>query len=91
MRRARVARKDISLPARHVQVLGLAKGKPTLKISCNGVDFMKFQSSEEEYERFIQPNTCLTVVGTCQKNVWNDIVTPQILIDDFELQQKWIF
>ena len=52
---------------------------------------MRFGSSEEEYEQFIQPNTYLTVVGTCQKNIWNDIVTPQILIDDFELAQKWIF
>lgn len=91
MPQATVAVKDIPLSENNVQILGLAKGKPTLKISCNGVDFIKFQSSEEEYEQFIQPNTCLTVVGTCQKNVWNDIVTPQILIDDFELQQKWIF
>lgn len=91
MPQATVAVKDIPLSENNVQILGLAKGKPTLKISCNGVDFMKFQSSEEEYERFIQPNTYLTVVGTCQKNIWNDIVTPQILIDDFELKQKWIF
>lgn len=91
MPQATVVVKDIPLSENNVQILGLAKGKPTLKISCNGVDFIKFQSSEEEYERFIQPNTCLTVVGTCQKNVWNDIVTPQILIDDFELSQKWIF
>ena len=52
---------------------------------------MKFQSSEEEYEQFIQPNTYLTVIGTCNKNVWNDIVKPQILIDDFEIKEKWIF
>lgn len=91
MPQATVAVKDIPLSENNVQILGLAKGKPTLKINCNGVDFMRFGSSEEEYERFIQPNTYLTVVGTCQKNIWNDIVTPQILIDDFELQQKWIF
>ena len=91
MPQATVAVKDIPLSENNVQILGLAKGKPTLKINCNGIDFMKFQSSEEEYERFIQPNTYLTVVGTCQKNLWNDIVTPQILIDDFELSQKWIF
>ena len=60
MPQATVAVKDIPLSENNVQILGLAKGKPTLKISCNGVDFM-------------------------------DIVTPQILIDDFELSQKWIF
>ena len=91
MPQATVAVKDIPLSENNVQILGLAKGKPTLKISCNGVDFIKFQSSEEEYQQFIQPNACLTVVGTCQKNVWDNKVTPQILIDDFELKQKWIF
>lgn len=91
MPQATVAVKDIPLSENNVQILGLAKGKPTLKISCNGIDFIKFQSSEEEYEQFIQPNTYLTVVGTCQKNVWNDIITPQILIDDYDLKEKWIF
>ena len=82
---------DIPLSAENVQLLGLAKGNPTLKIECNGIEFMKFKSSEDEYEQFIQPNTYLTVVGTCSKNVWQDVVKPQIMIDDFELQQKWIF
>ena len=82
---------DIPLSENNVQILGLAKGKPTLKIDCNGIELMKFSSSEEEYEQFIQPNTYLTIVGTCSKNVWQDMVKPQIMIDNFELQQKWIF
>lgn len=82
---------DIPLSENNVQILGLAKGKPTLKIECNGIELMRFGSSEEEYEQFIQPNTYLTIVGTCSKNVWQDVVKPQILIDDFELKQKWIF
>lgn len=91
MPQATIAVKDIPLSEDNVQILGLAKGKPTLKIDCNGIEFMRFGSSEEEYEQFIQPNTYLTVVGTCSKNVWQDVVKPQILIDDFELKQKWIF
>lgn len=91
MPQATVAVEDIPLSENNVQILGLAKGKPTLKIECNGVEFMRFGSSEEEYERFIQPNTYLTVVGTCNKNEWNGNVKPQILIDDFELKQKWVF
>ena len=91
MPQATVAIKNIPLSENNVTILGLAKGKPTLKIECNGIELMKFQSSEEEYEQFIQPNTYLTVIGTCNKNVWNDIVKPQIMIDDFELEQRWVF
>ena len=91
MPQATVAIKNIPLSENNVTILGLAKGKPTLKIECNGIELMKFQSSEEEYEHFIQPNTYLTVIGTCNKNIWNDIVKPQIMIDDFELEQRWVF
>lgn len=91
MPQATIVIEDIPLSEDNVQILGLAKGKPTLKINCYGIELMRFGSSEEEYERFIQPNTYLTVVGTCSKNIWQDVVKPQILIDDFELQQKWIF
>ena len=91
MPQSTVVVEDIPVSAENVQLLGLAKGNPTLKIECNGVEFMKFKSSEDEYEQFIQPNTYLTVVGTCSKNVWQDVVKPQIMIDDFELKQKWIF
>lgn len=91
MPQTQVAVEDIPLSESNVQLLGLAKGNPTLKIECNGVDFMKFKSSETEYEQFIQPNTYLTIIGTCNKNEWNGTVKPQILIDDFEIKQKWIF
>ena len=91
MPQATVAVKDIPLSENNVQILGLAKGKPTLKIECNGIELMRFGSSEEEYEQFIQPNTYLTIVGICSKNEWDGNIKPQILIDDFELRQKWIF
>lgn len=91
MPQATVAVEDIPLSEDNVQILGLAKGKPTLKIDCNGIEFMRFGSSEEEYEQFIQPNMYLTIIGTCNKNEWNGNVKPQIMIDDFELTQKWVF
>ena len=37
------------------------------------------------------PNTILTLVGTCNKNEWNGRVTPQIIIEDFELRTEWVF
>jgi single-stranded-DNA-specific exonuclease len=91
MPQSQVVVKDIPLSESNVQILGLAKGHPTIKIECNGVEFMLFKVSEELYEQFIQPNQYLTIVGTCSKNEWNGIVKPQILIDDYDLQEKWIF
>ena len=52
---------------------------------------MLFQASEELYEQFIQPNQTLTIVGTCSINEWNGVIKPQVLIDDYELKQQWIF
>lgn len=91
MPQSQVVVKDIPLSESNVQILGLAKGHPTIKIECNGVEFMLFKASEELYEQFIQPNQYLTIVGTCSKNEWNGVVKPQILIDDYDLQEKWIF
>lgn len=91
MSQSQVVVKDIPLSESNVQILGLAKGHPTIKIECNGVEFMLFKASEELYEQFIQPNQYLTIVGTCSKNEWNGVVKPQILIDDYDLQEKWIF
>lgn len=91
MPQAQIVVKNIPLSEQNVQILGLAKGKPTIKVECNGIEFMLFQASEELYEQFIQSNQTLTIVGTCSVNEWNGIIKPQILIDDYELKQQWIF
>ena len=86
-----VAVEHVPVSAANVTLLGLAKGHPTLKIQCGNISIMKFGSSEEEYERFIKPNSYLTLVGKCEVNRWMDNVSPQILIEDFELKQEWRF
>ena len=91
MPEATVVVKDIPLSENNVSLIGLAKGHPTIKINCNGVEIMKFGSSEEEYEDFIQPNRTLTIVATCGKNEWNGKITPQLLIQDYALKEEWIF
>ena len=70
----------------------LTKGRPTIKIGCGKIELMLFGASEELYEKFVStPNATLTVVGSCSKNEWNGVARPQILIDDYEFKQKWIF
>lgn len=61
-----IAIRDIPLTS--VQLLSADKN-PTLKIHLsNGVDIMKFKSSQEEYEHFTKPNMCLTAVCRCARN-----------------------
>ncbi len=88
---SKVALEKVPLSESNVTLMGLAKGHPTIKIQVGGVSVMKFKSSEEEYERFIQPNTYITIMGKCAVNEWNGNVSPQIITDDFELTQEWRF
>lgn len=84
---SKVVVKDIALDNVSVQLLGEAKGHPTIKISLpSGVDIMKFKSSRKEFEEWTSGEKKLTIVGKCAKNSWMGNVTPQILIDDFELE-----
>lgn len=61
---------------------------PTLKISLsNGVEIIKFNSSEEEYTKLNKPMGFikLNLIGTCDKNEWNGNVKPQVLVTDYEI------
>ena len=69
---------------------------PTLKITLpNGTSLIKFKSSQEEYEKLKSEMGCITinVVGKCERNVWNGSVSPQIIIEDYEIvgEQKYYF
>ena len=69
---------------------------PTLKITLpNGTSLIKFKSSQEEYDKFNSEVGCITinVVGKCERNIWNGTVTPQIIIEDYEIvgEQKYYF
>ena len=69
---------------------------PTLKITLpNGTSLIKFKSSKEEFEKFNSQTGCITinVVGKCERNIWNGITTPQLIIEDYEIvgEQKYYF
>lgn len=83
--------KDIYLDPSMITLMGVDKGHPTLKVQIGDISIIKFKSSEEEYERFCQDNTILTVVGKCSINEWNGNITPQILVEDYILEEEWIF
>lgn len=69
--------------------------KPTLKITLpNKLSFIKFGSSQEEYDSLLTDGYIeLNVIGRCNANEWNGNITPQILIEDYEIigQSKYNF
>jgi single-stranded DNA-specific DHH superfamily exonuclease len=82
--------KDISLSPNNVTLMSRDKN-PTLKIQVGSLALIKFKSSEEEYEKFTQPNMILTCVIKPQKNEWNGTISPQGIIEEFELREEWKF
>ena len=84
-----IAIRDI--PIESLQLLSKDK-HPTLKLHLNcGVDIMKFKSSESEWEEWSKPNMCLTAVCRCAKNEWGGRITPQLIVEDFYITEKWVF
>lgn len=67
---------------------------PTLKIELpNGVTCIKFKSSEEELDSLYSENGCVTInlVGKAEINKYFNHVTPQIIIQDYEIVNKQDF
>ncbi len=84
--------KDIPLNAGNVQLMGVEKGHPTLKIQLdNGVSIIRFKASEEEYKNWTQPNVLLTGICKCTINEWMGRINPQFILEDYSLETRWIF
>lgn len=69
---------------------------PTLKIQLsNGVTCIKFKSSEEELESLFSENGCVTInlVGKAEVNKYFNSVTPQLIIQNYEIinRQEYFF
>lgn len=69
---------------------------PTIKITLqDGTCLIKFKSSHEEYESLLTDSGCIVInaVGKCKKNIWNGRITPQILLEDYEIinRQEYYF
>lgn len=64
---------------------------PTLKIILpNGTSLIKFKSSIEEYEQ-LKTNygyKTINIVGRCEQNIWNGNISPQIIIEDYEIMDE---
>ena len=73
-----------------------ADKNPTLKIQLNnGVSLIKFKFSKEEFETLKREegSVVMNIIGKCAINEWNGRITPQLLIEDYEVigAQKYYF
>lgn len=84
---AKVVIKGLRVPKEKLTLMA-RDTKPTLKISLsNGVDCIKFKSSEEEFEEFYSESGCVTVdiLGTCNSNTYRGSTKPQIFIENYDI------
>lgn len=81
---------NINLTKDNIMLMSPDK-KPTLKIKlANGVDLIQFGYTKEKFESIDPKDGCIKVniVGRCEQNNWNGIITPQIIIEDLEIVNK---
>lgn len=84
---AKIVIKGLRVPKEKI-ILMARDTKPTIKISLsNGVDCIKFKSSEEEFEEFYSESGCVTVdiLGTCNSNTYRGTTKPQIFIENYDI------
>lgn len=82
-----IAIEDLTFSGNKVKLMSPDKN-PTLKITLpNGVSLIKFKSSQEEYEQLKSDLGTVTidVIGKCECNKWNGLVSPQIIIEEYNI------
>ena len=81
-----IALTNIKVSKNNIQLMSPDKN-PTLKITLpNKTSLIKFKSSQEEYEKLSTEGLItLDIVGRCEKNVWNGNISPQIIIEDYDI------
>lgn len=86
--RPKIVVENITITEDNLQFL---KGN-TMKISYNGIDYLKFKATDTEIEYFKStPLVNITIVGECEINNWNGNISPQIYITDYEVKKGMKF
>lgn len=82
---ALIAVDNICVRRSDISVMG--KLGDTVKITCNGIAYMFFKRTPEQVEELTQYAAArLKVVGKANLNVYYNKVTPQIFVDDYEIE-----
>lgn len=65
----------------------MGANKDTVRIDYNGVSFLKFKATDFLMEMNAQGGEfTMEIVGRCNLNEWGGRTTPQIFIDDYDIQ-----
>lgn len=83
-----IAVQDIVIPKTDISIIG--KNKNTVKFSYKGVTYIKFFANPliEEIENWKEPTINITIVGKTNLNEWMGHITPQVIIEDYELKKS---
>ena len=86
---AMVVIKGIKITSNNITLMSANKN-PTIKITLqNGTSLIKFGASQAEFESLKSSGyTEIDIIGTCAINEWQGMITPQILIKDYEVVGK---
>jgi single-stranded DNA-specific DHH superfamily exonuclease len=77
---------NINIPSSDVMVMGA--NKTTLKLKYNNISFIKFKSSEEEYNEIIKnDNNKFTIIGRFKINEYNNNTYAQVLIENYKFEK----
>lgn len=76
-----------NLKVSNSQVNIYKKNGNTIKISLPcGVSLMKFKATDEEVNLFTDNELInITIIGKCNANEWGGTVTPQLFIEDYQI------
>ena len=76
---------NILLNKEDVTIIG--KNKTTIKFKYHGIEFIKFNSSEEEFNAINEnANNKFTIIGKFKVNNYKGVITPQILMENYKYE-----
>jgi single-stranded-DNA-specific exonuclease len=77
---------NLTIPSSDVMIMGA--NKTTIKINYNNISFIKFKSTEDEYNEIIKnENNKFTIIGRFKINKYNDNTYAQILIENYKYEK----
>lgn len=62
--------------------------KNTMRINLNGVTYIKFKVTEDEFNDLVENRRKIDAIGTFDVNVWNNREFPQFQISEYEIVKE---
>lgn len=74
------------IPFDNSSLMVMGANKDSSKFNYNGVEYVKFKDSDYVQDFRSHTRGFITVFGKIKKNTWAGRTTPQILIEDYEIE-----